>query len=106
MSLSRPFKEDRAVFPRYGVLGLVLAGVVSQVPQHFRSSETQATSDGCFAHQYIYTHIICSVISLHPACLGVFELEVDVAGILTLMRVWEAQSICEDVGICVLTVTS
>ena len=35
--------------------------VVSQAPQHFRSSETQATCDGCFACQPI-----CSVISLDP----------------------------------------
>ena len=34
--------------------------VVSQVPQHFRSSEKQATCDDCFARQSI-----CSVISLH-----------------------------------------
>ena len=34
--------------------------VVSQAPQHFRPFETQATYDGCFAHQSI-----CSVISLH-----------------------------------------
>ena len=33
--------------------------VASQAPQHFRSSETQATSDDCFARQSI-----CSVISL------------------------------------------
>ena len=34
--------------------------VVSQAPQHFRSSEKQATCEGCFARQSI-----CSVISLH-----------------------------------------
>ena len=34
--------------------------VVSQAPQHFRSSEKQATREGCFARQSI-----CSVISLH-----------------------------------------
>ena len=34
--------------------------VVSQVPQHFKSSETQATCDGCFSRQSV-----CSVISLH-----------------------------------------
>ena len=34
--------------------------VVTQAPQHFRSSETQASCDGCFARQSI-----CSVVSLH-----------------------------------------
>ena len=34
--------------------------VGSQAPQHFRSSETQATWEGCFARQPI-----CSVVSLH-----------------------------------------
>ena len=34
--------------------------VVSQAPQHFRSSEKQATSEGCLACQSV-----CSVISLH-----------------------------------------
>ena len=35
-----------------GLMSLALCPqVVSQVPQHFRSSETQATCDGCFAYQ-------------------------------------------------------
>ena len=34
--------------------------VVSQASQHFRSSEKQATRDGCFARQSV-----CSVVSLH-----------------------------------------
>ena len=34
--------------------------VVSQAPQHFRSSERQANCEGCFARQSI-----CSVISFH-----------------------------------------
>ena len=34
--------------------------VVSQAPQHFRSSEKQATCEGCFTRQSI-----CSVVSLH-----------------------------------------
>ena len=34
--------------------------VVSQAPQHFRSSETQAPCNGCFSRQSI-----CPVISLH-----------------------------------------
>ena len=37
-----------------GVLSLALCPqVVSQAPQHFRSSETQATYDGCFSRQSI-----------------------------------------------------
>ena len=44
-----------------GVLSLVLCPqVVSQAPQHFRSSETQATYQGCFSRQSID-----SVIFLH-----------------------------------------
>ena len=34
--------------------------VVSQAPQHFRSSEKQATREGCFSRQSV-----CSVLSLH-----------------------------------------
>ena len=34
--------------------------VVSQAPQHFRSTEKQATCEGCFTRQSI-----CSVISFH-----------------------------------------
>ena len=60
--------DDGLLFPRPSppggrwcdVLGFVPAGV-SQAPQHFRSSETQATYEGCFARQYI-----CSVIPLPP----------------------------------------
>ena len=44
-----------------GLISLPLCPqVVSQAPQHFRSSTTQATCEGCFARQSI-----CSVISLH-----------------------------------------
>ena len=44
-----------------GVMSLALCPqVVSQAPQHFRSSETQATCDGCFARQSI-----CLLVSLH-----------------------------------------
>ena len=39
--------------------------VVSQAPQHFRSSEKQAACEGCFACQSV-----CSVISLHPSTSG------------------------------------
>ena len=43
-----------------GVMSLAFyPQVVSQAPQHFISSEKQATCEGCFAHQFI-----CSVISL------------------------------------------
>ena len=45
-----------------GVMSLALCPqVVSKVPKHFRPSEKQATSNGCFARQSI-----CSVISLQP----------------------------------------
>ena len=44
-----------------GVMSLALCPqVVSQASQHFRSSEKQATRDGCFARQSV-----CSVASLH-----------------------------------------
>ena len=49
-----------------GVMSLALCQqVVSQAPQHFRSSEAQATCGGCFAR-----HSICSVISLDSVCPG------------------------------------
>ena len=44
-----------------GVMSLALCPqLVSQASQHFRSSETQATCDGCFARLSI-----CSVVSFH-----------------------------------------
>ena len=44
-----------------GVVSLALCPlVVSQASQHFRSSEKQATCEGCFARQSV-----CSVVSLH-----------------------------------------
>ena len=44
-----------------GVMSLALCPqVVSQAPHHFRSSEKQATCEGCFSRQSV-----CSVISLH-----------------------------------------
>ena len=39
--------------------------LVSQAPRHFRSFETQATCDGCFARQSF-----CLVISLHFGMFG------------------------------------
>ena len=65
MSLYRSFKEDHLAFPLSMPLLLVIDGVMSlvlrpQAPQHFRSSEKQATCEGCFVHQSI-----CLVISLH-----------------------------------------
>ena len=68
MALSRPLKEDRWALPlstplsppgdRWcGVLGIVQLQVLSQMPQHFRSSETQATCDGWFSCQSIFSVI-------------------------------------------------
>ena len=49
-----------------GVMSLALClHVVSQAPQHFRSSEEQTTCDGCFARQSI-----CSVSAFTQACPG------------------------------------
>ena len=68
MALSRPFKEDRLALPLStplfqtidGVMFLALClQVVSQASQRFKSSEMQATCEGCFARQSI-----CSVVSL------------------------------------------
>ena len=72
MTLSRPFKEDRVALPlstslssRRSVMWCpwllaLCPQVMSQAPQHFRSSEKQASCGGCFARQSI-----CSVISFH-----------------------------------------
>ena len=44
-----------------GVMSLALCPqLVSQAPQYFKSSETQATCEGCFARQSV-----CSVVSFH-----------------------------------------
>ena len=56
MALSRPFKEDRQALPLSTALSTPLSlalcpQVVSQASQHFRSSEKQATCEGCFARQ-------------------------------------------------------
>ena len=68
MALSCPFKEYPQALPLSmpllqaidGVMSLALCPqVVSQASQHFRSSEKQATCEGCLARQSI-----CSVISL------------------------------------------
>jgi len=67
---TRPFKGARRAFPLLlrlstpgdlwcDVLSFVCSQKVSQVPQHFRSSETQTTGDGCFTRQSI-----CSCIPL------------------------------------------
>ena len=58
MAFSRPFKEDRLALPlstssRWSTVWwpwFCARRWCSQAPQHFRSSETQATFDGCFAH--------------------------------------------------------
>ena len=70
IALSCPFKEGRfsssfsicLLQAVDGVMYLALCPqVVSQAPQHFRSSEMQAICVGCFSHQSICS----SVISLH-----------------------------------------
>ena len=71
MALSRPFIQGRSSSASSfhasllqaidNVMSLPLCPqVVSQDSQHFRSSEKQGTSEGCFTRQSI-----CSVISLH-----------------------------------------
>ena len=74
MASSRPFKEDHPALPLSAPLLQAIDGVkplalcllvVSQNEQHFRSSEKQATCEGCFARQSV-----CSVISLHSGMQG------------------------------------
>ena len=57
MTLSHPFKEDHLVLPLStpllqaidGVMSLALClQAVSRATQHLRTSEVQATCDGCF----------------------------------------------------------
>ena len=69
LALSRPFRKDRRALPLFTPHSSkqsmmwcpwLCAHMVSQAPQHFRSSETQTTCDGCFARQSIV-----SVIALH-----------------------------------------
>ena len=80
MVLSRPFREARLALlstPLSSSWSLVVMSLasclqlVSQAPEHFRSSEKQTTCEGCFARQ-----CICSVISIHSgssAPTGVLE---------------------------------
>ena len=56
--ISRPFKKDRLALPLSMSLALC-PQLVSQASQHFRSSEKQAISEGCFSLQPI-----CLIISL------------------------------------------
>ena len=67
MALSRTFKEDRLAPPLSTPLSstrsmslALCPQVVCQVPQHFRSSEKQATCESCLTRQSI-----CSVVSLN-----------------------------------------
>ena len=54
-----------------GAMSLALCQqVVSQALQHFKSSEKQATCEGCFACQSV-----CSVISLHSAMLFIVQVD-------------------------------
>ena len=81
MALSRPFKEDclslllfTPLASRRLMMSLALCPqVLSQAPQHFRSSKKQAICESFFARQ-----CICSVLSLHSRLCGVSES--DVAG--------------------------
>ena len=97
-----------------GVMSLALCPqVVSQAPQHFRSSGKQAICEGCFAR-----NCICSVISLHSGMSRAVhpqELsQVDVA--LWHIPVWDSYYTFhfleqthwtfEDDTMCGLTVTS
>ena len=55
--------------------------VVSQAPQHFSSSETQAACDGCFARQSIYSFIsLDSSVSraVHPQDRGWWMSRIDI----------------------------
>ena len=54
-----------------GVMSLALCPqLVSQATQHFKSSEKQATCEGCFACQSV-----CSVISLHSGMLFIVQVD-------------------------------
>ena len=66
MALSRPFYASLLLQAIDGMMSLGLCSQLvsqaplkhSQAPEHFRSTETQATCDGCCARQSI-----CSVVS-------------------------------------------
>ena len=79
MALSRPFKEDHQALllftplaSRRSMMSLALRPqVLSQAPQHLRSSEKQTICEGCFAN------VSCSVISLHSRPCGVSASDAD-----------------------------
>ena len=87
--------------------------VVSQAPQHFTSSETQATCDGCFARQSV-----CSAISLPSGMSRAVDpqkfskVDVDHRHIpvwdshSTFRFLWQSHCTCEGDGMCSPTVTS
>ena len=62
-----------------GVMSLALCmQVVSQSPQHFRSSETQPACDGCFAHQSVWSVISFDAgmsRTLHPYDISKVDVE-------------------------------
>ena len=60
-----------------GVMSLVLCPlVVSQAPQHFISSETQAACEGCFARQPI-----CSVVTFQSGMSGAVDPQFSKVGV-------------------------
>ena len=65
MALSRPFKEDRLALPistllssRRSMVWCPCPQVVSQIPQHFRSSVKLVICGGCFARRSLCSAII------------------------------------------------
>ena len=121
MAVSRLFKEHRLAFPLSVPLSsrrsmvwcpslALCPQVVSQAPQHFGSSEKQATCEGCFARQLSarsfpftpacpgqYTHGSCrrwmSTIDTVQSGLPI-PLSLSVASSLNLWRWWHAWSDC------------
>ena len=66
---SHPFKEGHLALPLSMSLSSNLQ-VVSQAPQHFRSSEKQAACEWCFARQSIC--LVISLADVHHVCCIMF----------------------------------
>ena len=76
-----------------GVMSLVLGlQVVSQAPQHLRSSKTHATCDGCFARQSV-----CLVISLHS---GMFRAVCPLGFLKVNVKYWHMPALASHSTFC------
>ena len=108
MALSCPFKEDYPHLPFPGdqlcdILALCLQ-VVSHAPQHLRTSEVQATCDGCFPASLSPGPGMFRAV--HPQSFQRWMSNNEICQSEIFHFLQQAQWICEDDDMSGLTVTS